>query len=191
MHVGPVCFRGKRAFFLHPCVCPRRVLIGLYAVQTNDYCSVKQDSRDALYIRYPGARRAFLKSGGDFPFLSRADEVNLHLQVSTRRAADREGHHSAGVCHFGGAILSVTGAEMMLQKLRALMRNQLKPFETMFYLLYEDLKTTEVGSAPCCACRQKSRESADSTSIVRPGESRKIDMHLVKELRTSFHPRLC
>lgn len=31
--------------------------------------------------RYPGARRAYLKNGGDFPFLSRPDEVNLHLQV--------------------------------------------------------------------------------------------------------------
>lgn len=86
----------------------------LLAVQTNDYCSVKQDSRDALYIRYPGARRAFLKSGGDFPFLSRADEVNLHLQVSTRRAAEREGHDRAGVCLFGGPILTVREAERML-----------------------------------------------------------------------------
>lgn len=34
--------------------------------------------------RYPGARRAYLKSGGDFPFLSRPDEVNLHLQVSCK-----------------------------------------------------------------------------------------------------------
>ncbi|GAQ85524.1 hypothetical protein KFL_002390160 [Klebsormidium nitens] len=54
-------------------------------MDTNDYCAVKQDARDALYIRYPGARRAFLKSGGDFPFLSRADEVNLHLQLHLRR----------------------------------------------------------------------------------------------------------
>lgn len=27
----------------------------------------------------------FLKTGGDFPFLSRADEVNLHLQLHLRR----------------------------------------------------------------------------------------------------------
>jgi len=41
--------------------------------------------REALYHRYPEARRAFLKSGGDFPFLSRADEVNLHLLLHLKR----------------------------------------------------------------------------------------------------------
>lgn len=35
--------------------------------------------------RYPGARRAVLKTGGDFPFLSRPDEVNLYLQLHLRR----------------------------------------------------------------------------------------------------------
>ncbi|XP_057976529.1 uncharacterized protein LOC131163794 isoform X2 [Malania oleifera] len=41
--------------------------------------------KDQLSERYPGARRAYLKTGGDFPFLSRPDEVNLHLQLHLRR----------------------------------------------------------------------------------------------------------
>ncbi|XP_057520068.1 uncharacterized protein LOC130800505 isoform X2 [Amaranthus tricolor] len=41
--------------------------------------------KDEVSERYPGARRAYLKSGGDFPFLSRPDEVNLHLQLHLRR----------------------------------------------------------------------------------------------------------
>lgn len=50
--------------------------------QTNDYCAIPQVLKDELAERYPEARRAYLKTGGDFPFLSRPDEVNLHLQVT-------------------------------------------------------------------------------------------------------------
>ena len=50
-------------------------------LKTNDYCAIPQQLKDQLGERYPEARRAYLKSGGDFPFLSRPDEVNLHLQV--------------------------------------------------------------------------------------------------------------
>lgn len=50
-------------------------------MKTNDYSAIPQQLKDQLSERYPGARRAQLKTGGDFPFLSRPDEVNLHLQV--------------------------------------------------------------------------------------------------------------
>jgi len=30
---------------------------------------------------YPNARRALLKTGGNFPYLSRSDEVNIYIQV--------------------------------------------------------------------------------------------------------------
>lgn len=50
-------------------------------LKTNDYSAIPQQLKDQLSERYPGARRAYLKTGGDFPFLSRPDEVNLHLQV--------------------------------------------------------------------------------------------------------------
>ncbi|XP_047307462.1 maspardin [Impatiens glandulifera] len=54
-------------------------------IDTNDYCAIPQKLKDEVIERYPGARRAELKSGGDFPFLSRPDEVNLHLQLHLRR----------------------------------------------------------------------------------------------------------
>ena len=56
-------------------------MITCSSLKTNDYCSIPQQLKDQLSERYPGARRAYLKTGGDFPFLSRSDEVNLHLQV--------------------------------------------------------------------------------------------------------------
>lgn len=54
-------------------------------MDTNDYCAIPQQLKDEVGERYPGARRADLKTGGDFPFLSRPDEVNLHLQLHLRR----------------------------------------------------------------------------------------------------------
>ncbi|KAK4787516.1 hypothetical protein SAY86_011349 [Trapa natans] len=54
-------------------------------MDTNDYCAIPQHLKDQLSEKYPGARRAYLKTGGDFPFLSRPDEVNLHLQLHLRR----------------------------------------------------------------------------------------------------------
>ncbi|ONM00928.1 alpha/beta-Hydrolases superfamily protein [Zea mays] len=54
-------------------------------MDTNDYSAVPQQLKEQLNERYPGARRAVLKTGGDFPFLSRPDEVNLYLQLHLRR----------------------------------------------------------------------------------------------------------
>ncbi|GAV82760.1 Abhydrolase_6 domain-containing protein [Cephalotus follicularis] len=54
-------------------------------MDTNDYCAIPLQIKDQLNERYPEARRAYLKTGGDFPFLSRPDEVNLHLQLHLRR----------------------------------------------------------------------------------------------------------
>jgi len=38
--------------------------------------------KEKIYQEYPDAKLAQLKSGGNFPYLSRSDEVNLHLQVN-------------------------------------------------------------------------------------------------------------
>ncbi|XP_039138324.1 maspardin-like [Dioscorea cayenensis subsp. rotundata] len=54
-------------------------------MDTNDYCAIPQQLKDQVSERYSGARRAILKTGGDFPFLSRPDEVNLHLQLHLMR----------------------------------------------------------------------------------------------------------
>lgn len=51
------------------------------SLKTNDNSATPQQLKDQLSERYPGARQAYMKTGGDFPFLSRPDEVNLHLQV--------------------------------------------------------------------------------------------------------------
>lgn len=34
---------------------------------------------------YPNAKRAHLKTGGDFPYLSRPDEVNMHIVIHLRQ----------------------------------------------------------------------------------------------------------
>lgn len=54
-------------------------------MDTNDYCATPQQLKDQLSEKYSGARQAYMKTGGDFPFLSRPDEVNLHLQLHLRR----------------------------------------------------------------------------------------------------------
>ncbi|URE34907.1 alpha/beta hydrolase fold [Musa troglodytarum] len=54
-------------------------------MDTNDYCAVPQQLKDQVSERFPGARQAILKTGGDFPFLSRSDEVNLYLQLHLSR----------------------------------------------------------------------------------------------------------
>ncbi|OWR43448.1 maspardin like protein [Danaus plexippus plexippus] len=41
--------------------------------------------REDLYKSYPHAKLAHLKSGGNFPYLSRSDEVNLHLLIHLRQ----------------------------------------------------------------------------------------------------------
>lgn len=40
--------------------------------------------KENIYKEYPDAKLAQLKSGGNFPYLSRSDEVNLHLQVKIK-----------------------------------------------------------------------------------------------------------
>ncbi|KAF6983248.1 hypothetical protein CFC21_001479, partial [Triticum aestivum] len=54
-------------------------------MDTNDYSAVPQQLKDQVNERYPSAKRAVLRTGGDFPFLSRPDEVNLYLQLHLRR----------------------------------------------------------------------------------------------------------
>ncbi|KAL6573152.1 hypothetical protein OROMI_012768 [Orobanche minor] len=54
-------------------------------MDTNDKCVIPRELKDEVSERFPEARRALIKSGGDFPFLSRPDEVNLHLYLHLRR----------------------------------------------------------------------------------------------------------
>ena len=46
-----------------------------------DDCALSQQVKDDTYKCYPQAKLAHLKSGGNFPYLSRKDEVNMHIMV--------------------------------------------------------------------------------------------------------------
>jgi len=50
-------------------------------LQVYDHSALSESVKEEMYKCYPEARRAHLKTGGNFPFLSRPDEVNLFLQV--------------------------------------------------------------------------------------------------------------
>ena len=51
-------------------------------VDVFDESALSQAVKEEMYKCYPNARLAHLKTGGNFPFLSRADEVNMYIQVS-------------------------------------------------------------------------------------------------------------
>ena len=55
-------------------------------METLDKTGRPESCRAELLQRYPRCRQAFLKTGGDFPFLSRSDDVNLHVEVHLRAA---------------------------------------------------------------------------------------------------------
>lgn len=50
-----------------------------------DEYALSNNSREVLYKCYPHAKLAHLKNGGNFPYLSRAAEVNLHLQACIKK----------------------------------------------------------------------------------------------------------
>ncbi|XP_038211506.1 maspardin-like isoform X2 [Zerene cesonia] len=50
-----------------------------------DESALSSRVREDLYKSYPQAKLAHLKSGGNFPYLSRSDEVNLHLLIHLRQ----------------------------------------------------------------------------------------------------------
>jgi len=54
-------------------------------IDTLDDVALTENLREEVYKFYPDARVAHLKTGGNFPYLSRADEFNMHLQVHLRR----------------------------------------------------------------------------------------------------------
>eukprot|EP00164_Ancoracysta_twista_P002858 GFYU01003805.1.p1 GENE.GFYU01003805.1~~GFYU01003805.1.p1 ORF type:complete len:314 (-),score=51.62 GFYU01003805.1:23-964(-) len=53
-------------------------------IETFDRTALPGPLKDAVYRKYPDAKPAQLKTGGDFPFLSRADEINMHITVHLR-----------------------------------------------------------------------------------------------------------
>ena len=60
-----------------------------------DQHNIAREQREQLYAAHPDAKQALLRSGGDFPFLSRFDEVTLHLVVHLRRNSRAEGEEES------------------------------------------------------------------------------------------------
>ncbi|XP_048735832.1 uncharacterized protein LOC125651303 [Ostrea edulis] len=50
-----------------------------------DDCALSHAVREEMYKCYPEARRAHLKSGGNFPYLSRSGEVNIFIQIHLQK----------------------------------------------------------------------------------------------------------
>ena len=53
----------------------------LTILDTHDEGVLPDSMRDRLLKRFPQARVAHVKDGGDFPFLSNAGEISMHIQV--------------------------------------------------------------------------------------------------------------
>eukprot|EP01137_Pigoraptor_chileana_P029328 Opistho-2@14439 len=53
-----------------------------------DECAIAPKVRDEVLKCFPHSKQAHLKCGGNFPYLSRADEVSMHLKVHMRQFED-------------------------------------------------------------------------------------------------------
>lgn len=58
--------------------------VTLTDVQVFDQSALSLEAKEDMYKLYPNARRAHLKTGGNFPYLCRSAEVNLYIQVEDR-----------------------------------------------------------------------------------------------------------
>ena len=57
-------------------------------VDVFDECAITLPVREDMHRSFPNASMAHLKNGGNFPYLSRSDEVNLFIQIHLRRFAN-------------------------------------------------------------------------------------------------------
>lgn len=64
----------------------------LLCFQVFDQSALSNEAKEEMYKLYPNARRAHLKTGGNFPYLCRSAEVNLYIQVSDLYVAKLKGH---------------------------------------------------------------------------------------------------
>lgn len=62
--------------------------VTLWLFQVFDRSALSQTVREETYKLYPEAKRAHLKTGGNFPYLSRAEEVNMHILIHLRQFKD-------------------------------------------------------------------------------------------------------
>lgn len=57
------------------------MMCSVHGVQVFDQSALSLEAKEEMYKLYPNARRAHLKTGGNFPYLCRSAEVNLYIQV--------------------------------------------------------------------------------------------------------------
>lgn len=57
-------------------------------IDVYDKSALSQTVREETYKCYPEAKRAHLKSGGNFPYLSRAAEVNVYIRIHVKPFED-------------------------------------------------------------------------------------------------------
>lgn len=62
---------------------PPRVFFSLN-VKVFDQSALSLEAKEEMYKLFPNARRAHLKTGGNFPYLCRSAEVNLYVQVGLK-----------------------------------------------------------------------------------------------------------
>lgn len=64
---------------------PQKLLgIHITLLDVFDACAISDQVKEEMYKCYPNAKRAHLKTGGNFPYLCRSGEVNLHIQLHLR-----------------------------------------------------------------------------------------------------------
>ncbi|XP_068169985.1 maspardin isoform X1 [Antennarius striatus] len=66
-----------------PHICEFSLLCGRFEVF--DQSALSLEAKEEMYKLYPNARRAHLKTGGNFPYLCRSAEVNLYIQIHLRQ----------------------------------------------------------------------------------------------------------
>lgn len=57
-------------------------------MQVFDQSALSLEAKEEMYKLFPNARRAHLKTGGNFPYLCRSAEVNLYIQVGATFASN-------------------------------------------------------------------------------------------------------
>lgn len=62
--------------------------VSVMIMDVNDDSALRPSVKEEMCKCYPEARRAHLKNGGNFPYLSRPDEVNLFIQIHLQKFLD-------------------------------------------------------------------------------------------------------
>ncbi|CAJ1392499.1 unnamed protein product [Effrenium voratum] len=78
-------------------------------LESNGETMVPDELRRQLRIQYGGASFAELKSRGDFPYLSRPEEVTLFIEVHMRRFGDFIGYPTGSLLCFTNWLVSKKG----------------------------------------------------------------------------------